>query len=187
MSMGLVINGVDLGEVLDGFEKVNPSGSGQWIKPGRYLMQISQIELKKGYKGASIIGTNKVVHIWNTEDADLKIGEERNFVENLTGKNPGVAQANLKAYLLAGCESLYQTKIDPRKVSPGFVAPLLGPVQPLRGVYIVCEAFMKPKKDAQNKPPEQLTQADMITVKNWSMARADMLAEFGLSQPPPRA
>lgn len=190
MSEPIVISGVDLSQVLDGFEKVNPSGSGQWILPGKYLMQVQQVELKKGYKGASIIGTNKVVHIFHTEDADLKVGEDRNFVENLTGANPGVAAANLKAYLLAGCESLYRTKIDPRKVSPAFVAPILGATQPLAGVFIICEAFTKPKAAAKNKAPHELLPTDMITVKNWhSVNQATLDGVFGVNavqQPAPK-
>lgn len=175
MSEALAVNGIDLTDALDDFGKVQASGAGRYVEPGRYIFKISTVEIKKGHKGLTAIGTNEVAHIYQSEDTELKIGDERNLVEPLSGTNATVGKSNLKGYLLAACESLFQQKIDQKKVDANFVIPLIGPTQPLKGVYVICEAFKKEKK---NKPGEY------ITAKNWRMVTNEELAGYGLRQPP---
>lgn len=174
----MVVGGVDIGDVLEGFGAVQAFGAGRYIEPGKYLFKISSLEFKKGFKGVTAIGTNEVVHIEHTEDGDLAVGGERNLVEPMSGANAAIGKSNLKGYLLAACESLYQQKIDPKGVNEAFVVPLAGPSQPLKGVYVWCEAF---KKEKQKKPGE------FITVKNWRMATNAELAGLGFVQPAPRS
>lgn len=167
----LLVGGQDLSDVLDDFDKVQVFGSGQYIEPGKMLMRIASVEIKKGHKGISAIGTNEVAHIWSSEDAQLKLGDNRNLVEPMIGPNASIGKSNLKAYLLAACEGLFQQKIDVKRVSKDFVIPLLQPNQLLAGVFVVCEAFKKPKV----KNP-----LEMITVKNW---RSIMNAELAAINP----
>lgn len=175
---GLVIGNIDLGELLDGMGKVDPSGSGKFIAPGKYLLQVESFEFKKGYKGTSAIGSNKIVKIFSSDDADAAIDDPANLVENITGKNPAIAKANLKAYLLAVCGGLYQQVINPRQVDERFVFAVAQPTQPLKGVFVICEAFKKAKV---SKPEES------ITVKNWRPIFDAELAQYGLAQPKPPA
>ena len=171
---------VDLDAILNAtgdFSKLTPSGAGQYIQPGDYLFEISSIEIKNGYKGTSFIGNNTIKLIVQTDEEGLTPGATRNIVENLTGPNKGIALANMKAYLLAGCESLFQRKIPNEGVNPKFVARLLSADQPLKGVFVWCNAFTKPKQNGKGN----------VTVKNWKMATNEELAAHGLAQPANRA
>lgn len=168
--MSLQVQGIDLSDVLEGFDKVPPSGAGEYFDPGKYLIRIAKCEFKKGHKGVSFIGECEIVHIFNTEAEGLQPGMTRNIVENLTGTNAAICKANMKAFLLAGCESLYRQKLDHRAVKPEFAAACGAPSQPLKGVFVICEAVTKEK---QKKPGE------FITVKNWKMISEAELAQIG--------
>lgn len=174
------VQGIDLDELLGGeeFTKMTPSGGGQYVQPGEYVFKIVQCTLKKGFKGTTFIGENEISQILKTEEQGLSPGDKRNLVEVLTGKNAKICQANMKGYLLAACESLYQTKIDHKNVNPAFVARVLAADQPLAGVYVKCSAFAKPK--ANNAP-------GLVTIKNWSMVTNAELAALGVQQPAPPA
>ncbi len=173
------VQGIDLDEVLGGeeFTKMTPSGGGQYIQPGDYLFKIVTCEIKKGFKGVTFIGNCEIVQIAKTSEEGLTPGDKRNVVENLTGKNAKIMQANMKGFLLAACESLYQKKIDHKNVNPGFVARVLAADQPLANVYLRCEAFSKPKT----------TSPGVVTVKQWTMVLNSTLAALGLAQPAPPA
>jgi len=162
---------MDLSDALDGFDSQAPSGGGAFIQPGAYLVMCEQIEFKKGYKGISFIGTNKVIKVLREEDGSNAEDGQANVVENMT-KRKSVAQANMKAYLLALCESRYQKRVDYKQVKSDFAVVCAGPAQPLKGIY----AFV----DAIHKPREGKT---AVTVKNWRMATNEELAPFGLAQP----
>lgn len=163
----LQVQGIDLSDVLDGFDKVAPSGAGEYFEPGKYLVEIQSCEFKKGHRGISFIGTNKVVHIYKTEDLGLKVGDTRNVVENLSSTNKAIAAANMKGYLLAACESLYRRKLDHRTVKAEFAAACGGPAQPVKGVLLICDAIRKEKAN---------TPGEFITVKNWKMITEAELA-----------
>ena len=170
--------GIDL-SCLNDLGDIDPSGGvGQYFEPGKYLVRCDRVELKKGHRGTSAIGTNTIMHVWHTEDASIVPGESnRNVVENLTGPNAKIAKANLKAYLLALCEGMYAQKIDPRAVNAAFVIPIVGAANPIGGTYAICEAVRVPKV---SKPTE------FIVKKSWSPIGNAELAHFGLVQPVPR-
>ncbi len=170
MSQQLAVQGIDLSDVLDGFDKVAPSGAGEYFEPGKYIVEIQSCEFKKGHKGVSFIGVCKIVHIFHTEAEGLTVGHSRNIVENLTGQNAAICKGNMKAFLLAGCESLYRQKLDHRAVKAEFAAACGSAAQPLKGVFVICEAVSKEK---------QAKKGEFITVKNWKMISEAELASFG--------
>lgn len=176
--MANVVAGIDIDALLGGdqFTNMAPTGSGQYIEPGDYLFKVVTCEIKNGHKGTTFIGTNEVVSVMRTNETGLTPGAQRNIVEVLTGKNGKIMQGNMKAYLLAACESLYQRKIPVTGVNPGFVARVLQPDQPLKGVYVLCQAFHKAKANGT---------AGVVTIKNWKMITNEELAPLGLSQPKP--
>jgi hypothetical protein len=168
---GLQVADIDLSDALDGFENASPSGGGNYIRPGSYLVMCKQCEVKKGYRGISFIGSNTVVKVIRDDGESNPEGAEANVVENLT-KNKSVAQANMKAYLLALCEGKYQKKINHKTIKPEFIPKCCAPEQPLRGVYAFVEAVQKKREGKSD-----------VTIKNWRMATNEELAEFGLKQP----
>ncbi len=174
--MANVVSGIDLDALLGGddFTKMDASGAGQYIEPGTYLFKILSCELKQGFKGTTFIGTNEVVQVTQSNEQGIVPGSQRNLVEVLTGKNGKMAQANMKGFLLAACESLYQVALDKTKINPAFVARVLQPDQPLKGVYVTCHALHKP------------TQAGKLyTAKNWKMITNAELSSLGVQQPKP--
>lgn len=173
---GLVLGNIDLSRALANFGAVQASGGGKFVPPGKFLMQVESFDFRDGYKGITAIGTNKIVKIFQCDDPDTHEGDSGNLVENLTGANPGIAKANLKGYLLAACGGLYQRRFNERDVNEGFTIACAQPTQPLKGVYVMCEALKKPK--AKNP-------AEFITVKNWHPIFDAELAGYGLKQPTP--
>ncbi len=176
------MSGVDLSEVLDGFEKTSPSGGGKYVMPGEYIVEVKSCQFKKGHKGISFIGENRVLkvlkRVMETDDTGVErcvsneVDDEANLVENLT-KNKDAGLPNLKAYLLAACDSRYQKKHEAKFVNPKFAEVCAGPAQPLSGILIRVSAFQKANK----------TNTGFYTVKNWSMMSHEECALHGLEQP----
>lgn len=172
----MLINGVDVGDSLDKFDESVPFGAGEYIEPGEYIFEIVSCEIKKGHKGITFIGTNKLIHIMRTDEQGLVPGVQRNLVCSLTGNAEKLqtSNANIKGYLLAACEGLYQRKLDPKAVKKEFIGACCGVAQPLAGVLVKCEAFKKEKAKAKG---------EFYTAKNWKMLSNAELAAFGRAQP----
>ncbi len=135
--------GFDADDVLEDFDKATPSSGRSYVKPGGYLMLSKSLELKKGDQGVTFIGTNEVVKVLRDSGDSNSEGEEANVVENFT-KHPKTAPGNTKGYVLGLAEGKYQQKIpNPKTIKKEFLKTACGPDQPLRSIYVFCDAEIR--------------------------------------------
>lgn len=164
---------LNLDDILEDLDKVAPSGGGNYHVPGEFIIEIGDVQIKKGHKGITFVGEGRIAHIFKCSVDGIEVGEMRNCVENLSaiGDKKNIGQANMKAYLLAGCESLYQQKIQHKNVNGAFVAKVIRD-QTLKGVLVRLDAFQKDKSKS----------AGTFTMKNWSMVTVAEAERLGLTQ-----
>jgi len=169
--VALEVGGINLDEALDGFDNTPPSsGGGSYVLPGEYILRVENITMKKGFRGISFVGTNKVVHVIKSEEGvGSRLDDEANVVENLT-KNEN-AKANIKAYAVAVAESFYQRKVDPKNIKKDFIARCCDASQPLKDVLVRVVA----------KQVKTRAGGD-YTAKTWSMLTVEEAAKYGLTQ-----
>ncbi|AGC44559.1 hypothetical protein MYSTI_03247 [Myxococcus stipitatus DSM 14675] len=117
----------------------------QYLRSGRYRLEVQSIRTKDGFKGLSAIAEVKVVTSERTQATEpTRPGLVTSYVENLsdTKKNGG---GRFKAFLmaLAGAEE--------HEVTPGFIAKFTEAKQAGAFLLVDCEVFPKtlPEKDGR--------------------------------------
>ena len=82
-----------------------PSGSGVYIAPGDYLVELLAVKLFKSSKDGSdiFVVESKVVDVRLAYDGSNKVGETVSLIKNLT-KQPKMAASDVKVFVAAAAE-----------------------------------------------------------------------------------
>jgi hypothetical protein len=165
--------------IFDNLTGANPSGGGRYFTPGRYIVDITRIEFKQGFKGESIVIEAQVVAGQPVPDSvnaqtgkphsPPQPGQTAAHVISASGSKEKMAKDNWMAFLLAvyQCEQAAYTDEQWSDISGKATQGALN------GQRLLLDVWEKPQKANPDK---------VFTVHKWMRpATPEDLQEFGVS------
>lgn len=140
--------------------------SAQYLRPGKYRLEVQSLKTRDGFKGLSAIAELKVLSAEKThENEPTKPGQIVSYVENLSDakKNGG---GRFKAFLMALAGA------SEEEMDLGMVAKYVGEKQPGAFLQVDVEVYPKQLPEKDGKPGK------VIEGYRWSTVEID---EAGLT------
>jgi hypothetical protein len=126
------------------------SNGGNFLKDGRYKLEIKALKLEKLYAGLTFIAELGVVESAPVRDDVIPnaVGTTASYIQQLD-KREQTAYPNTKAFLLAAADE-DESAISAEEFT-AFINDATGAKQALKGVLISCETFRKFTKDGKTE------------------------------------
>ncbi len=169
---------MSLEDLFRGMAEANPNGNGTNMGVGQYLVEVTNLKMKKGFKGRSLIVEFKILESNNDKHP---VGSSGSYVRVMDNKDPklvGYAFSDMKAIFLAldgkDPKKVKDVAVDPQTHADALEMSRLAldddyckakGLEPgfLNGTKLRLETILKKTAPSVGKP-----QGGEFTVHNWA-------------------